>query len=324
MRILIMGSGGVGGYFGGLLARAGEDVGFVARGAHLAALQARGLTVRSVHDDFQIPVFAMQDPAEFDVADLILFCVKGYDSEQAARQALGAVGDGTTVLSLQNGVNAVERLEPLFGEGRVLPGTVYVDAAIAEPGVISQPSQYRRIVFGEPRGPISARVERIAEALRGTGADADLRDDIAAGLWEKYHHICALSGMTGLTRSAIGPILACDETRELYEESVREVNAVCRAAGVGIDGEIVERTIAMAYTMNPETKSSLLYDLEHGKPLEIDLLSGHLVHLGKHLGVPTPVQRVIAAALTLASSGQPSAVSSPPPNSPATRLTADR
>ncbi|HVC31820.1 MAG TPA: 2-dehydropantoate 2-reductase, partial [Steroidobacteraceae bacterium] len=205
MRILVMGSGGVGGYFGGLLARSGEDVGFVARGAHLAAMQARGLAVRSPHGDFQIPVRAIQDPGEFGAADLILFCVKAYDSEPAARQALGAAGAETAILSLQNGVNAVERLERLFGAGHVLPGTVYVDAAIAEPGVISQTSSYRRIVFGEPHGSISPRVERIAEALRRAGADADPRDEIDSGLWEKYHHICALSGMTGMTRSSIGP-----------------------------------------------------------------------------------------------------------------------
>lgn len=299
MRILVMGSGGVGGYFGGLLARAGEDVGFVARGAHLTALR-QGLRVQSVHGDFVLPVQAVENPAEFGEADVVLFTVKAYDSERAAQQLQPAIGQQTAVLSLQNGVNAVERLEPYFGEGRVLPGTVYVDAAIAAPGVIVQTSEYRRIVFGEPRGLRSQRVERIAEALGRAGAIADPRDNVLTGLWEKYHHICALSGMTGMTRASIGPILACPDTRELYHESVREVNAVCRAAGIAIDPQIVERTIASAYAMKPETKSSLLFDLEHGKPLEVEILSGYLVDLGARLGVQTPVQRVIAAALRLA------------------------
>lgn len=312
MRILVMGSGGVGGYFGALLAQAGEEVAFVARGAHLAALQTRGITVHSVHGDFQRFVRAMQDPAVFGRADLVLFCVKAYDSESAAGQLQPCLGPETAVLSLQNGVNAVERLEPFFGEGRVLPGTVYVDAAIEASGVIRQTSSYRRIVFGEARGRRSERVERIAEVLRAAGADVDPRDDVMVGLWEKYHHICALSGMTGMTRGPIGPILACPDTRELYYDSVREVYAVCRAAGVGVDEGIVDRTIVLAQQAPPQTKSSLLYDLEHSKPLEIEILSGHLVNLGRQLGVPTPVQRVVAAALRLADeaiSRQRSAVS---------------
>ncbi|MGI8550597.1 MAG: ketopantoate reductase family protein [Dehalococcoidia bacterium] len=300
MRVLVMGSGGVGGYFGGLLAQAGEEAGFVARGAQLAAMQEHGLRVHSVHGDFQIPVRARQDPAEFGTADLILFCVKAYDSEQAAGQLRPAIGPETAVLCLQNGVNAVERLEPYFGVGRVLPGTVYIDAAIEAPGLIDQPSSYRRIVFGEPHGPRSARVQRIAATLEHAAIEVDPRDDLNAGLWEKYLHICALSGMTGMTRSAIGPILACPDTRELYEESVRETYAVGRAAGVNLNDEIAEQTIQLAHRMRPDAKSSLLYDLEHGKPLEIEILSGHLVDLGRRLGVPTPVQRVIAAALRLA------------------------
>lgn len=299
MRILVMGSGGVGGYFGGLLARAGEDVTFVARGEHLAAMQRDGLSVRSLHGDFQFPVRAVANPASLGGFDLVLFCVKAYDSATAAALVRPVLGSDTAVLSLQNGVNAGERLEPLLGSGHVLPGAVYVDAALAAPGVISQPSSYRRIVFGEARGPISPRVEAIAAALARAGAEVDPRDDVLPALWEKYHHICALSGMTGVTRSAIGPILAQPQTRALYDESVREVYAVCRAAGVNLGPEIVERTIAMSRTMKPETKSSLLYDLEHGKPIEIEILSGHLVDLAARLGVATPVQRVLAALLRL-------------------------
>lgn len=312
MRILVMGSGGVGGYFGGLLAKAGEDVGFVARGAHLVALQAEGLRVESVHGDFQAPVRAMSDPAEFGIADLVLFCVKAYDSEAAARLVRPVVAPNTSVLSFQNGVNAVERLEPLLGAGHVLPGIAYVDASIAAPGVIRQPSTYRRLVFGEPRGSISPRVEAIAAALRGSGAEVELRDDIEVALWEKYHHICALSGMTGLTRSPIGPILACPDTRMLYEESVQEVYAVARAAGIGIDPGIVERALTMARTMQPQAASSLHYDLEHGKPLEIEVLSGYLVTLAQRLGVATPVQRVIAGALRLANERQQAQIASIP------------
>ena len=302
MRILVMGSGGVGGYFGGLLARSGEEVAFVARGAHLAALQSRGLRIRSVHGDFDVAARAMQDPAELGAADLILFCVKAYDSETAANQLRPALGGRTVVLSLQNGVNAVERLEPFFGKGNVLPGAVYVDASIAAPGVIEQRSAFRRIVLGEAKGPASQRVERIADALRRAGAEVEARDDMMAALWEKYHYICALSGMTGATRSSIGPILACPDTRELFDDAVREVYAVCLAEGISIDAGIVDRTLAMARHARPGTKSSLLHDLEQGKPLEVEILSGYLARRAKALGVAAPVQRVLAASLRLANS----------------------
>ena len=302
MRVLVMGSGGLGGYFGGLLAQAGEDVGFVARGAHLDALKERGLKVQSVHGDFQLPVQAMENPAQFGVADLVLFAVKGYDSETAAKQLLPALGAETAVLSLQNGVNAVERLEPILGAGRVLPGAVYIIASIVEPGVIEQASAARRIVFGEPHGPRTPRVEHTADALRNAGAEVDVRDEVEVALWEKYVYICALSGLTGLTRCSIGPILACEETSRLYDDALREGYAVGRAAGVEIDEGIVERFVAIANHLPPESKSSLLYDLEHGKPLEIEILSGHLVRLAEQYDVDVPVQRVIAADLRLANS----------------------
>jgi 2-dehydropantoate 2-reductase len=255
-----------------------------------------------VHGDFSIPVRAMQDPAEFGIADYILFCVKAYDSEAAAQQVRACLGPESAVVSLQNGVNAVERLDPLLGEGRVLPGAVYVDASIAAPGVIEQRSAFRRVLLGEVRGPVSSRVQRVADALERSGAEVERRDDMRAALWEKYHYICALSGMTGATRASVGAILSCQDTRELFGDAVREVYAVCRAEGVHLDAGIVNKTIERALQAKPETKSSLLYDLEHNKPLEIEILSGYLVERAKELGVPTPVHRVLAASLRLADS----------------------
>ena len=214
MRVTVMGSGGTGGYFGGLLARAGEEVTFVARGAHLAAIRARGLTVRSrLAGNFTVPARATDDPAESGPADLVLFCVKSYDTESAAERLRPAVGPDTVILPVQNGIDGAERIGRVVGLERVIGGLAAVSSVVEAPGIIEHRAGPDVIQLGELDGPPSARAQRIADALRRAGVKAQVRPDMRVALWEKFVLICGLSGLTALTRLPVGAVLACPETR---------------------------------------------------------------------------------------------------------------
>ncbi len=295
-----MGTGGVGGYFGGRLALHGEDVRFIARGEHLRAIRERGLTVQSYHGDFRIhPADATSDPAAVGPVDAVMFCVKMWDTESAGRAIQPLVGENTAVISFQNGVENEDILARILGAEHVLGGAAYIFSTIAEPGVVSHTSPIARLMLGELDGRSTPRAEAFCAAAKAAGIDASLSTNIAKDLWSKFVFICALSGTCALTRSACGPVLRTPETRDLFVECMREVAAVARARGVDLDRDIVERQLAGADALSPEQKPSMLYDLEHGHPLEVAWLNGMVARLGAELAVATPVNRFIAAALSL-------------------------
>jgi len=300
MRIAIMGAGGVGAYFGGRLARASQDVTFIARGEHLRALQERGLEVHSPLGDFTLPtVKATDDPATVGPMDLVLVCVKAYDTETAARAMRPMVGPETAVLSLQNGVDAHERLAAILGPEPVLGGLCYISSFVAAPGVIHHVSQFARIVFGELDGRVTPRAEAIRQAFAEAGVEATLSTDIIKDIWMKFLFMGAQGMMTAVTRSPIGPIRETPAAWELYVDAVREIDRVARAKGVNLDPDAVDKTLSLVQGLAPDIKSSTLADVEQGKPIEVETFSGAVVRLGRELGVPTPVHRAIYAILKL-------------------------
>jgi 2-dehydropantoate 2-reductase len=300
MRIAVMGAGGIGGYFGGRLARAGETVAFVARGEHLRAIQASGLTVHSVTGDFAVVAPATDDPRRVvDLVgpiDLVLFCVKSYDTEAAAEAIRPLLSPETDILSLQNGVNNEDTLARLVGAERVLGGLVYGFAVIERPGVVRH-TQGGRIVFGELDGVVRPRTTRFLEAGRRAGFPVEIAADIRRALWEKYLTICALSGMTAVTRRPVGEIRDCAESRALYRAILAELAAVAKAEGMGLPDDAVERGMAGADGLKPDSYSSLYHDVVRGGRLELEALHGHAVRLGARHGIATPALSAIYALL---------------------------
>ena len=289
----------MGGYFGGLLARGGADVTLIARGAHLAAMRERGLTVRSeLYGEFTVPVRATDDPIEVGAVDLVLFCVKGYDLEAGARLSAPLVGPETTVIPVQNGIDIVERLEGIFGEGRVLGGMTYVGGKIEAPGVVAQGGPMGELIFGELAGGTSERAERIADFLRGSGIGVELLSDIRSRLWEKFTVICATGGVLAVARLPFGAVFASPEASELMRGVMGEVENLARASNAGLAEGTAERLFDfLKANMDPEGRSSQLQDLEAGRRLELEFLNGTAVRLGRELGVPTPLNFAIYAAL---------------------------
>jgi 2-dehydropantoate 2-reductase len=295
-----MGAGGMGGYFGGRLARAGEPVAFVARGDHLRAIQAGGLVVRSITGDFAVRAPATDDPRRvpelMGPVDLVLFCVKSYDTAAAAEAIRPALGPDTAVLTLQNGVVNEETLGRALGPERVLGGLVYGFAVIEAPGVIRH-TQGGRIVFGELDGAVRPRTARILEAGRRAGFPIEIAPDIRRALWEKYLTICALSGMTALSRRPIGDVRACPESRRMYRAILEELAALARAEGVALADDAVEQGMAGADRLDADSYASLYHDLTRGRRLELEALQGHAVRLGARHGIPTPTLACVYAAL---------------------------
>jgi len=298
MRIAIMGSGGVGGYFGGLLAHAGHDVTCIARGEHLRAIREHGLHVESVHGNFVVaPARATDDLAIVGPVDCVLFATKTYHIETAAATMRPLIGPDTSVLPLHNGIDAAERTAAILGARPVLGGLCYVGSMIAAPGRIKQVSQFRRVIVGELRGPISPRVEAIVAALADAGAQTEATDDIQKARWTKFIFIAPFSGVGSVARVPAGKIVGCPETRALLEAAMCEVEAVARAAGIALDADIVAKTMAFCDNMTPGQTASMQRDIMDGKPSELESMIGVLVRLGAELGVPVPVFRFFYAAL---------------------------
>lgn len=304
-----MGTGGMGGYFGGRLARSGETVAFVARGEHRRAIDARGLTVRSIAGDFTVRAAVTDEarrvPDLIGPVDLVLFCVKSYDTEAAAEGIRPLLGPETAVLTLQNGVVNVEILGRLLGRERILGGLVYGFAAIEAPGVIRH-TQGGKIVFGELDRRESRRATRFLDAGQKAGFPIELSGDIRRALWEKYLMICALSGLTAVTRRPMGEIRACPESRRLYRMILEELAAIAKAEGVALAADTADTIMAAADAWKPDTHSSLYHDLVHGRRLELEALQGHGVRLGARHGIPTPALFGVYAAL------RPSALAAEP------------
>jgi 2-dehydropantoate 2-reductase len=297
MRVLVVGAGGVGGYFGARLARAGTAVTFLARGAHLEAMRRVGLRIRSAVDgEWVVEVEAVADVAGRPAADVVLFCVKSFDTETAAAAIRPVVGPDTAVVSLQNGVDNEAILERALGPGHAVGGVAYVFATIESPGVIAH-RLAGRVVVGELDGRPSPRLERLREAFARAGVPADVVADIRRALWEKYLMISAQAGTTALARTPIGVIRAVPQTWRMYRTIVEELAAVARAAGVPLGDGAVDAIVKTAEGLAPEALSSLYHDLVHGRRLELEALHGHAVRLGERLGVPTPTVFAVYAAL---------------------------
>ena len=290
MKIAIVGAGGVGGYLGGLLAREGHAVALIARGEHLRALRDRGLSVRSVHGDFVVrPALVTDSPAEFGTCDLVVFTVKTYDTDAAAQVVKPIVGEQTTMLPLQNGVDAAAHLTPHFGRERIVEGVVWIVASIAEPGVIRQESQVRRFVIGESDGRMTARLSAIRDAIAATGCTAETTSAIARVSWTKLLFLASIAGMTSMTRSTVGRILDVPETREMFRRAMAEVDAVARAKGIELEPGAVETAMGFAAKLEPTATSSMARDVAAGRRSEYDALCGAVVRAGRETGVPTPV-----------------------------------
>ena len=304
MKIAVMGSGGVGGYFGARLALGGADVTFVARGAHLAAMREHGLSVEGGPDNIQLPsVNAVEDPAAIGTVDLVMFAVKLWDTESAIERIKPIVGPETTVISFQNGVLKDEYLTKAFGRDRIMGGVCYVATSIARPGVIGRTGTLERMVFGEFDGIASPRAKRFLGACLAGGIKAELARDIRREIWEKFVFLVALSGTTATMRTTIGPIRANPQTRAFLLDVMREVVAVGRAHGIDLPEDYAEQRLRLADDLAPDMTSSMHHDLERGNRLEVRWLSGGVVELGRAVCVPTPLNRAIADILALRSDG---------------------
>ena len=304
MKIAVIGAGGVGGTFGAALAKAGADVTFVARGAHLAAIRAHGLRVTGGRGDTHVaPAQATDDPGSIGVVDIALFCVKLWDVESAGEAIRPLIGPTTAVIPLQNGIDAAERLIPILGAGAVMGGVAQVSATIAEPGVIRQTGAFMKLIFGELAGGRSARGDAFLALCRKAGFDAGHSDRIVTELWQKFVLLATNSALTSATRRPLGRLRDDPDIAPLFAEAVKEVVAVARAKGVALPDDTVEKCAIFTANAPPMMMASMAHDLIRGGRIELPWLSGKVVSLGRELGVPTPVHAVLYAVLKPYSEG---------------------
>nr|WP_246351341.1 2-dehydropantoate 2-reductase [Deinobacterium chartae] len=295
---MVFGSGGVGGYFGARLAQAGHRVGFVARGAHLAALRAQGLRVLSPLGELHLErVEASDDPTELPEPELVLVAVKTWQVPEAAAALRGVVREGTAVLPLQNGVEAPEQLMQVLGPDAVLGGLCRIIAYLEAPGVIRHLGVEPSVTFGELDDRRSERVATLEALWTSAGVTCEVPASIVTAMWEKFLLIASWSGVGAVTRAPIGVLRALPETRALLVDCMREVMAVAQARGVALGADTVERTLAFGDAAPPDGTSSMQRDIMEGRPSELEAQTGAVVRLGALAGVPTPVNRVIYAAL---------------------------
>ncbi|QWZ07345.1 2-dehydropantoate 2-reductase [Nocardioides panacis] len=297
VKVTVVGAGGVGGYFGGRLVQSGVDVTFVARGAHLEALKAGGLHVRSIRGDFEVPVRATEDPAAGGVADYVLVTVKSYDTDRVASMLRPVLGDRSAVVSLQNGVDNEERLAAALGNHRVVGGAAYIFATLAEPGVVDHTGGPASLVVGEWSGGGSQRVASLVETFRAADVTADESPDIRAALWSKFAFICAQAGVTAAVRLPIGEIRSQPAGRALFRDLAAEVCAVAAAEGVELPADLPDRTLGFADALEPGGTSSLYHDLVHGRRMELDSLLGEVVRRGGLRSVDVPTSRAVYGVL---------------------------
>jgi 2-dehydropantoate 2-reductase len=297
MRIAVYGAGGVGGYFGGRLARAGAQVHFIARGAHLQALREHGLRVRSVKGDFEVQAPATDDPADVGPCDVVLFCVKTFDTEAAAARLGPLVGEGTAVVSLQNGVENEEKLVRAIGADHVMGGAAFIFAEIAEPGVIAHTGGPASITFGELDGRASQRAKRLLACCEQAGFGAELSASITTVLWAKLAFICAQAGLTAAVRLPIGEIRTAAAAWAAFGRLVAEVCAVAEADGHPVPQAAQERALALAQAVEPGSFSSLHDDLVAGRRMELEALHGFVVRRAAQHGLAVPTSEAVYAIL---------------------------
>jgi 2-dehydropantoate 2-reductase len=299
MRIAMMGSGGVGGYFGGRLAAAGCDVTFIARGAHLDAIQTHGLRIesRDTGDALIRPARAIAHPADVGICDYVIVGVKLWDTRATGVAILPMIGPQTTVVSLQNGVECDDILAEIVGPDRLIGGVAFIASSIGEPGIIRHIGTLQRVVIGERAGGSSPRVAALHEAMTGAGINAEISDDIGRTIWEKFIFLVGLSATTTLMRTAIGPIRSDPDRRDCLLAVMREAVQVGRARGIALPPDFAETRLAFADGLPEDMTSSMHHDLERGNPLEVAWLSGAVARFGRALGIPTPVNQAVFAAL---------------------------
>jgi len=298
MRIAVMGAGGVGGYFGAKLARAGHDVAFVARGRHLAAMRERGLTVKSAQGELRLErPHVTDEPSTLAPADIVLFAVKLWDTESAAAAIRPLVAQGGIVIPFQNGVESIERIGAVIGAEHVMGGVAYIAATIAEPGVIGVTGTMARLRFGPVQSSQHAAAARFADACRDAAIDAEVVADIRQTLWIKFCFLAALSGMTAATRRPIGAVRADPDMRAIFEAAIREAWSVGRASGIALADDYVDEQMRFADSLPAEMKASMANDLAAGNRLEAPWLSGAVARMARAAGVAAPVSATLYAAV---------------------------
>ena len=300
MRVAVMAAGAVGGYFGARLAAAGHDVAFIARGVHLAAIREQGLKIDSVLGDLHLrKANATSDPAAVGPVDIVLFAVKLWDTEIAAEAARPLVGPTTRVITLQNGIDSVERLMPILGMDQVVGGAAYIASVVPAPGTVRHTSQFARLHCGRLDRADDSKLAAFVDAGKGAGIDIALVPDINRERWEKFVFLVALSGITAATRKPLGAVFADTDTRSLFVDLMREVVAVGRAKGIPLAPEFIDDRIKFAEAAPYGFKASMLHDLEAGRRLELDWLAGKVVALGREMSVPTPANDAVFKILKL-------------------------
>jgi 2-dehydropantoate 2-reductase len=301
MKFAILGSGAVGGYYGARLARAGHEVTFIARGAHLQAIRERGLEIRSpALGDFIVRAAGEEDTTKVGVVDVAIVAVKAYDNATALPLLKPMTGSETTVLTLQNGVDSVREVAAVVGEPAVLGGTTYIATALAAPGIIEQTGTHRRIVFGEVFGDLprtSARVARLHEALAGADIQSETVGDGRVPIWEKFIFLVSLAGFTGAARLPIGPVWADPFIRAQFLEGCREVERLARAEGVPVAEDVIRRIESYIQAVPGAMRSSLLIDLSQGKRIEVEALQGAVVRRAAQAKLPVPIMSTLYAVL---------------------------
>lgn len=305
-RIAVMGSGGVGGYFGGRLAAAGFDVSFIARGEHLAALRSQGLVIESPLGDAAVaPINAFEDAARIGPVDVVMFTTKLYDVQGAGELCRPLVGPDTVVVSFLNGIDSEDVLAGILGAQHVAGGVARISASIARPGLIAHHGTFASLEFGELDGRDSPRLAAFLAACERAGIKARMDADIVAAIWKKFIFLASFAAITGLTRCAFGPIRRTPETFALLARAVAEVAAVGQARGVQLGDDPAAAAMKVVLGVGDDIKASMLVDLERGRRLEVRSLSGAVVRLGRELGVPTPVHEFALAALLPFADGAP-------------------
>jgi len=307
MRLAVVGAGGVGGAFGVALAKAGADVTFIARGAHLAAMKGSGLKIESPRGDVHlVPTQASDDPASVGPVDIVLFCVKLWDVESAGRHIKPLVGPETAVIPLQNGVDAPERLVPILGKGAVMGGVAQISASITAPGVIRQVGTFMRLLFGELDGSRSRRGEAFLALCQNAGFDVVLSDQIVTELWIKFILLATNASVMSVARQPIGKLRDDPDMRPQFVAAYNEVIAIGKARGVELPANALDMMLAFNAGAPPTMKPSMTLDLERGNRIELPWLGGKVVELGRELGVPTPTHALMYAALKPYVMGTPS------------------
>jgi 2-dehydropantoate 2-reductase len=299
-----MGSGGVGGYFGGRLAQAGYDVGFVARGEQLAALREQGLFVESSLGNIHLPkIRASDNPLELGHPDYVLLCVKLWDTDPVLGMIKQIVAPNTSVLSLQNGVQKEEIMCRVLGKSTVLGGVCYISSKVRKPGVITHTGTMQKLVFGECEGQTSTRTQPLLQACQRAGIEAEISSDIRKAIWEKFVFLVGTSACTTTMQAPLGPIRAHPKTRAFLLDVMREVVAVARAHGIQLDSNFAQNRLEFCDTLPAEMTSSMHSDLQQGKRLEVEWLSGAVAALGQDVKIETPLNRTVNDILTLRAGG---------------------